>query len=84
MRKLSLINYEGDCLKAVQGEGIIDIIDQYGEVVKSMEPEDLFAFFDGYITIEDSKGKVWSYLDEHKDAKPSWSSVYQFISNCEF
>lgn len=82
--KLSLINYEGDSLRAVNNEeGMVDIIDQYGVTVKSLEIADLFSFFDGYIKIEDSNGKVWSFVDEHKDSKPSWSSVYQFISTCK-
>jgi len=80
-KKLSLINYEGDCLKAIKPSGTnsIHIYDQYGVLLREITEQELFAFIDGLYEIEDSKGKFWNFTKEHKDAKPSMSQVYKFI-----
>jgi hypothetical protein len=81
MKKLSLINYEGDCLRAVNDNGEILIKDQYGETINTVTVEELYAFIDGLINFVDSKGKSWHYPSESKDAKPSSSMIYHFVKN---
>lgn len=78
---LGLINYEGDCLKAIKEDGSIIIKDQYGFAVDTLSPEQLFAFVDGLINIVDSKGKSWNFTKESKDAKPSYSMIYNFVKD---
>lgn len=81
-RSLSLINYEGSCLRAEHGlNGQIAIYDQYDYLCELLNSHyDLLDFMDGETTIVDSAGKEWYYPDEHKDAKPSASMVYYFIN----
>jgi hypothetical protein len=92
MKSLGLINYEGDCLAAHKVAGSIFIKDQYGEIVSNPTPrkklheneftaEELFEFVDGVINIVDSKGKSWNFTKEAKDAKPSYSMIYNFVKN---
>ena len=82
MKKLSLINYEGDCLKAIVRDNEIIIVDQYGEDVKRLPVHDvseLWAFIDGAIEIEDSIGTKWNFVAAHNEAKPSMIEVYKFL-----
>jgi hypothetical protein len=81
MNKLGLINYEGDCLKAIADNGKINIKDQYGVIVNVFSVEELYAFIDGLINIVDSQGKSWNYPSEHKEAKPSYSMIYHFVKD---
>ncbi len=81
MKSLGLINYEGDCLKAVKENNKILIIDQYGETVETFTVEQFYEFIDGTINVVDSKGKSWNYENEHRDAKPSMGTVYQFVKD---
>jgi hypothetical protein len=76
-----LINYEGDCLKAIADNGKINIKDQYGVIVNVFSVEELYAFIDGLINIVDSQGKSWNYPSEHKEAKPSYSMIYHFVKD---
>ena len=79
MNSLGLINYEGDCLKAIKAEGSIIIKDQYGTVVDTLSPEQLYEFIDGSRDIVDSKGKTWNFPSESREAKPTNVKVYEFI-----
>ena len=89
INSLGLINYEGDCLKAYNLAGSLFIKDQYGKMVSNphfkdehgdeFTPEQFYAFIDGFINIVDSKGKSWNFPSEHKDAKPSYSMIYNFV-----
>ncbi len=78
---LGLINYEGDCLKAIKENGNITIKDQYGKIVLSTNSEGLYSFIDGTQNITDSRGKVWEYLKEHKNAKPSQNEINEFLKD---
>jgi hypothetical protein len=80
-KSLGLINYEGDCLKAIKENGTIIVKDQYGKVVLSTDTEGLYAFIDGTQSITDSKGKVWEYLKEHENAKPSHLKIHEFLKD---
>jgi hypothetical protein len=81
MTKLGLINYEGDCLKAIKEDGEILIQDQYGVIVERFDVPQLYGFIDGLINVVDSKGKSWNYSNESKDAKPSYSMIYHFVKD---
>jgi hypothetical protein len=79
MKKLGLINYEGDCLRAIKKGDKIIIKDQYGKELETTNVKGLCEFLDGYREITDSEGKLWIYGDIHKDAKPSLSMIYDFL-----
>jgi hypothetical protein len=81
MKKLGLINYEGDCLKAIIENNEILISDQYGEIVQKFDVPQFYGFIDGLINVIDSKGKSWNYPGESKDAKPSYSMIYHFVKD---
>jgi hypothetical protein len=80
-KSLGLINYEGDCLKAIKSDNGIIIKDQYGVELKTITVPELYGFVDGLVNIVDSKGKSWHYPSEHKDAKPSQSMMYHFVKD---
>jgi len=83
MKSLGLINYEGDCLKAVKENNELHIIDQYGKTVETFTSTQFFDFIDGIVDITDSKGKSWNYPSEHRDAKPSVGTIYNFVKDIE-
>lgn len=76
---LGLINYEGDCLKAIKYGDKVKIKDQHGKTLKIITLEELFNFFDGLIDITDSEGKVWNYPSESKESKVKYVKLYNFI-----
>lgn len=82
-KRLGLINYEGDCLKAIRykGDNEIYIEDQFGSLRTTLTKRELFQFFDGRFDIEDSKGTNWNYPKESKEAKPSYEKIYEFIED---
>ena len=79
MIKLGLINYEGDCLRAIKKGDKIIIKDQHGEELETTNVKGLLEFLDGYRNITDSEGKSWDYNEVHKDAKPKYSKIYEFL-----
>jgi len=79
MIKLGLVNYEGDCLRAVKKGDKIIIKDQHGEDLETTNVRGLLEFLDGNRNITDSEGKLWDYNDVHKDAKPKHSKIYEFL-----
>jgi hypothetical protein len=85
MKKLGLINYEGDCLSAVKINNYqVEIQDQYGETCLTLEIDGLYAFIDGNFDITDSRGKLWNYPSQSIEARPSNSKVYQFVKNFRY
>jgi len=79
MKKLGLINYEGDCLRAIKKGDKIIIKDQHGQELETTNVKGLIEFLDGYRDITDSEGKLWIYRDVHQDAKPKISKIYDFL-----
>lgn len=78
--KISLINYEGDCIWAKKNkEGDFMIYDQYGSMIEKVNVLEFQNWIDGIIPFVDSKGKSWFYTDHHSDAKPSSKSLFEFI-----
>jgi hypothetical protein len=64
---LGLINYEGDCLKAIKDGDKVKIKDQHGKTL--------------HINITDSEGKVWNYPSESKESKVKYVKLYNFIKH---
>ena len=79
MKKLGLINYEGDCLSAFNEEGGIVIVDQYQMPVSHMTLEEFYKFLDGSISVVDSKGKTWNFMREHQEARAKTAEVGRFV-----
>jgi hypothetical protein len=85
MKKLGLINYEGDCISAIKRDNyFMDIVDQYGKSCGVFTVEDLYGFIDGLINVVDSKGKSWNFPSEHRDARPSYSRIHNFVKYFTF
>lgn len=79
-QKLGLINYEGDCLKAIKMfNGKFRIIDQWHEELDIFTRLDLLKFVTGETRIKDSRGNVYYYPDAHTDAKPGAEKLDMFI-----
>lgn len=79
--ELGLINYEGDCLRAIKDGDKVKIRDQYGKILQTITLEELFDFFDGLFDIKDSEGKVWNYPSESKESKVKYVKLYNFIKH---
>ena len=62
MKKLGLINYEGDCLSAIKKGDNIIIRDQHGKDLETTNVKGLCEFIDGYRDITDSEGKLCNLL----------------------
>jgi hypothetical protein len=79
---LGLINYEGDCLKLVKDNDTLHVKDQYGQtILQNITVENVYEFVSGDTDITDSKGKVWKFTVEHKDAKPSLFKLHEFLKD---
>lgn len=79
MNRISLINYEGDCLRAIKKGSTIVIKDQYGEELAQWTLEEFQKFISGGLEIADSRGKSWNFKSEHRDARPSDRQLEQFM-----
>lgn len=80
--KISLINYEGDCIWAKKSkEGDFLIYDQYGSMIEQVDLLEFQNWIDGTRSFVDSKGKSWFYTDHHSDAKPGSKSLFDFIKS---
>jgi len=76
---LGLINYEGNCLRAIKSGHRYLIKDQYGKSVGMLEADQLLDFVAGHIDITDSRGKLWNCKNESKEAIPKMHEVYEFL-----
>lgn len=79
MNRIGLINYEGDCLRAIKKDSSIIIKDQYKETLAKWTITEFQKFIDGELNIEDSRGKVWNFQQEHREARPSDRQLTQFM-----
>lgn len=69
-RRISLINYAGDCLYAIKKQDLYYIYDQYNELVETYTKSEFLDWLDNRTEfIEDSKGTKWSFTEQHKDAR---------------
>ena len=75
---IGLINYEGDCLKAIKRGDQFEIVDQWGKINAILEKDGVVDFLDGRLLIMDSEGKKWCYPNE--SGKIDRSSIEEFIN----
>ena len=91
--KLELLNYEGPVLTAYKRADMImnstggialmnlyTILDQWKTPVFIGRDEEFFKFINGLITVVDSNGKEWNYLQESKEAKADPEEMLHFIT----
>jgi hypothetical protein len=81
MKRLGLINYEGDCLSAIKESDHFSILDQWGEEVAYLSQEEFNEFIDGSLHITDSRGKSWCFTEHHIDARASLTRIYDFLKS---
>lgn len=80
-KKLSLINYEGDVLKAyhIPLAKTFLVIDDHGYIVESCSKKELIDFLEGRKEITTSYGKTYNFTKEHEAAKRSPEEINEFL-----
>ncbi len=80
-KKLSLLNYEGDVLKAyhIPTANIFLIVDDHGYIVESCTKKELVDFLEGRREITTSYGKTYNFTKEHENAKPSHEQIDEYL-----
>lgn len=76
---LELLNYEGPVLTAIKTDRGFSIIDQWKTQIAFVSKVTLERFLAGEIELTDSSGKVWNYVKEPADAKPSAEALNNFM-----
>jgi hypothetical protein len=81
VRKLSLLNYEGDVLKVHYNDKFNKflMIDEHGVTIEILSRKLFEQFLNGQKTLINSKGIRFNYSEEHKDAKPSQEKLQEFL-----
>jgi hypothetical protein len=79
--KLSLLNYEGDVLRAyhIPLAKCFLIIDDQKQIVESLKKQELIGFFEGEKEITTSYGRTYNFTKEHENAKPSQEQIDTFL-----
>lgn len=80
-KKLSLLNYEGDVLKAyhIPLAKTFLVIDDHGHIVESCSKKELIDFLEGRKEITTSYGKTYNFTKEHEGAKRSPEEINEFL-----
>jgi hypothetical protein len=81
-KKLSLLNYEGDVLKAyhIPTAKCFLVIDDHGHVVETCTKKQLIEFFEGAKEITTSYGRTYNFAKEHENAKPSQEKIDDYLN----
>lgn len=79
--RISLINYEGDCLWALNTPDGIVVYDQWESLVEILTEENFLKWVDGEFGLTDSEGKEWFYTKEHRDARATAQQIFNFLKN---
>jgi hypothetical protein len=81
-KKLSLLNYEGDVLKAyhIPTAKCFLVIDDHGHVVETCTKKQLIEFFEGTKEITTSYGRTYNFAKEHENAKPSQEQIDEYLN----
>lgn len=81
-KKLSLLNYEGDVLKAyhIPLAKCFLIIDDHGHIVESCKKQELIDFLEGNKEITTSYGRTYNFTKEHVEAKRSQEEINEFLN----
>lgn len=80
MNRISLINYEGDCLWAKRDDEEIVVYDQWDGIVEILNTEKFLDWIDGKFGLIDSEGKAWFFQREPREAKPSFKEIFFFLT----
>ena len=80
-KKLGLLNFEGDVLKAyhIPTANSFLIIDDHGTIVESCTKQELIEFFEGKKEITTSYGRTYNFSKEHENAKPSQEQIDEYL-----
>lgn len=81
-KKLGLLNFEGDVLKAwyKPTSNKFFIVDDRGNHIQSLSKKKLQKFFNGEIELTTSYGKTFNYVNEHENAKPRQEQIDEFMA----
>jgi hypothetical protein len=81
-KKLGLLNFEGDVLKAyhIPTANIFLIADDHGHIVESCTKTQLIEFFEGKKEITTSYGKTYNFSKEHENAKPTQEKIIEYLN----
>ena len=74
-----LLNSEGDILKAFKTEQGFMIMDEYKEIIATLNKNELFNFTRGKLTVTNSKGEVFNYTEKAGSMKPDLKMLDEFI-----
>ena len=79
-KKLSLLNYEGDVLKAyhIPTANCFLVVDDHGHIVESCSKQELMDFLEGRKEITTSYGKTYNFTKEHEGAKKPKKKLTSF------
>lgn len=79
--KLSLLNYEGDVLRAyhIPLAKCFLIVDDHKHIVESLKKQELIEFLEGTKEITTSYGKTYNFAKEHDNAKPSQEKIDEYL-----
>lgn len=80
-KRLGLLNFEGDVLKAyhIPTANIFLIADDHGHIVESCTKQQLIEFFEGKKEITTSYGRTYNFSKEHENAKPSQEQIDEYL-----
>jgi hypothetical protein len=81
-KKLGLLNFEGDVLKAYYKptSDKFFIFDDHGNFIESLSKKKLQKFFDGKLELTTSYNKTFNYANEHENAKPRQEQIDEFMA----
>jgi hypothetical protein len=74
-----LLNSEGDILKAFKTEQGFMIMDEYKEIIATLNQDELFDFTRGKLTLTNSKDEFFDYTTFSGDMKPNLKMLDEFI-----
>ena len=74
-----LLNSEGDILKAFKTEQGFMIMDEYKEIIATLNQDELFDFTRGKLKLTNSKGEFFDYTTFSGGMKPNLKMLDEFI-----
>ncbi len=77
--KIVLLNSEGNILTAYKQKDKYLIMDQYYEIFKSLDSDEIFKFTRGDIDLVNSRDEVFNYMRFPGSMKPDLKKLDEFI-----
>ena len=74
-----LLNSEGDILKAFRTEQGFMIMDEFREIIATLNQDEMYDFTRGKLTITNSKGEIFDYTKFAGTMKPDLKMLDEFI-----